>query len=89
MYTSRSGFPCVLTPTGQGVLNLLCRGLHGTLYVPRNQDWVPSPTLDVSNASVCTKSYPLEASIINAHTCLLFRTQPSHLHLCHLTFQNV
>ena len=26
-YTSRSAFPCVLTPTGQGVLNLPHRGL--------------------------------------------------------------
>ena len=39
-HTSRSAFPCVPAPTGQGVLYLLCGILHGSfLQTSRNQRW--------------------------------------------------
>ena len=38
-YTSRSGFPCVLTPTNQGVLNLCVEFFKASLQVFRNQEW--------------------------------------------------
>ena len=41
-YTSRSAFAWVLTPDGQGALNLPCGVLQRPLQVSRNQDWATS-----------------------------------------------
>ena len=53
-YTSRSAFPCVLTPISQGVLNLLCGILQRTLFRSlgtRNGLQPLPPTVDVQSAS--------------------------------------
>ena len=89
-HTSSYTFPCVLTPTGQGALNLPCRGLpKASVGLLGIKPGLPSTTLDVLSASVHGNSYSLEVSTFNSLTCILFRTQPSHLHLYCLTFLNV
>ena len=65
--TSRSAFPCVLTPAGQGVLNLLCgilqRPLFWSLGTKNGLQLLP-PTFDIQSASVHAKSkFPREYTV--------------------------
>ena len=66
-YTNRSAFPCMLTPTSQGVLNRLCGNLHRPLIrsLGTKNGLQPLPlTLDMQSASVHVKSKFLEENTV-------------------------
>ena len=66
-YTSRSAFPCVLTPISQGALNLLCgilqRPLFRSLGTKNGLQPLP-PTCDIQTASIHANSkFPEETTV--------------------------
>ena len=88
-YTSRSAFSCVLTPTSQGVLNLLFgilqRPLIRSLGTKNGLQLLP-PTLDIQSASVRAKSKLPQRNHSSTHKSIeLFRIQLTDLHICHLS----
>ena len=55
-------------PSGQGVLNLLCRGLPQTSFVSRNKDWASPPHLTYRVPSYKPMAFPYKPPHTTLHS---------------------